>query len=128
MTKIGKIKISIIVLISLGFLFSLFTNSKANDFNELFLTNEKIELEFEDEELGDDPVATETLLEDPCICCTTTLTEIQNTTTGASFWIDSRISYGDILISTLLMIILIGLIGSALISFLIPKRMNFKRQ
>lgn len=47
--------------------------------------------------------------EDMCTC-TTTLTQISNASTGAAFWLDSSISFGDFLIITFLMSIFVLLL------------------
>jgi len=52
---------------------------------------------------------------------------IQNATTGAEFFVDKSVSYGDFLVITFLMIFLIFGIMKFLIGFIIPKRINFKR-
>ena len=52
---------------------------------------------------------------------------IENTTTGAEFFIKKSVSYGDFLIIVFLMIILIWGIMKFLINFFIPKLMNFKK-
>jgi len=52
---------------------------------------------------------------------------IQNASTGAEFFVDKSVSYGDFLVITFLMIFLIFGIMKFLIGFIIPKRMNFKR-
>jgi len=59
---------------------------------------------------------------------TETLTYVENTSTGASFWIDSRITYGDILITSILMLLIIGFIIFGLINLIFAKKVNFKRQ
>lgn len=52
---------------------------------------------------------------------------IENATTGAKFYLNKEISYGDFLIITFLMIFLILGILSFLINLIIPKFFNFKR-
>lgn len=52
---------------------------------------------------------------------------IENTSTGAEFYINKSVSYGDFLVLTFLMLFLIFGITKFLIDFIIPKRMNFKR-
>jgi len=52
---------------------------------------------------------------------------IENATTGAEFYLDKSVSYGDFLIIVFLMIFLIFGIMKFLVNFLIPKLMNFKR-
>jgi hypothetical protein len=59
--------------------------------------------------------------------CTTTLTQIINTTTGATFWLDSSLSYGDILIAVFLCIFVIFGGIKFITDLEIPKRMNFKK-
>jgi len=53
---------------------------------------------------------------------------IENSTTGAEFYIDKRVSYGDVLVLTFLMLFLIFGIVKFLTDFLVPKLMNFKRK
>ena len=52
---------------------------------------------------------------------------IQNASTGAEFFVEKSVSYGDFLMITFLMIFLIFGIMKFLIGFIIPKRINFKR-
>lgn len=57
-----------------------------------------------------------------------TIELIQNTTTGAEFYLDKTISYGDFLVSTFLLILIIAIIIKIIFDSEIPKRINFKRQ
>jgi hypothetical protein len=59
--------------------------------------------------------------------CTTTLNYIVNTTTGAGFWLDSSIGYGDFLVVACLLLIVVILGSNLILSLEIPKRMNFKK-
>jgi len=52
---------------------------------------------------------------------------IQNATTGAEFFVEKSVSYGDFLVITFLMIFLIFGIMKFIVDFIIPKRINFKR-
>ena len=63
------------------------------------------------------------------ICQSTSTAElIENTTTGASFYVRQEISYGDILIITFLTLFLVFGVLKFLTDFLIPKLVNFKRK
>lgn len=57
----------------------------------------------------------------------TTTELIRNETTGAEFFIDETVSYGDILLISFLMLFLIFGIMKFVLDFFIPKRVNFKR-
>lgn len=52
---------------------------------------------------------------------------IENATTGATFFLDKSITYGDFLVLTFLMFFLIFGIMKFLFDFLVPKLINFKR-
>jgi hypothetical protein len=67
-----------------------------------------------------------TSTEDMC-ACTTTLNYIANTSTGAGFWLDSSIGYGDFLVVACLLLIVVILGTNLILSLEIPKRMNFKK-
>lgn len=67
-----------------------------------------------------------TSLEDMCVC-TTTLSYISNTSTGAGFWLDSSISLGDFLIASFLLGILILFIVKFIFELEIPRKINFKK-
>jgi hypothetical protein len=63
------------------------------------------------------------------LACTTTdaSTElIESTATTTSFYLDKSISYGDFLVVVFLMLFLVGGLVSFLISWFIPKRLNWK--
>lgn len=64
--------------------------------------------------------------EDMCVC-TTTLDYISNTTTGAGFWLDSSISFGDFLIASFLLGILIIFTIQFIFHLEIPKRIYSKK-
>lgn len=64
--------------------------------------------------------------EDMCVC-TTTLSYVQNTTTGAGFWLDSSISLGDFLIASFLLAILVLFIIHFIFGLEIPKRVNLRK-
>jgi len=51
---------------------------------------------------------------------------IQNPATSTSFYLDKSISYGDFLVVVFLMLFLVGGLVSFLISWFIPKRLNWK--
>jgi len=57
----------------------------------------------------------------------TNLEMIQNAETGSEFYISKSFNYGDLLISFFLMILVIFGVFKFLMSFVIPKFMNFKR-
>lgn len=61
-------------------------------------------------------------------CSFSELELIQNGTTSAEFYLDKRVSYGDVLLLTFLMIFLAFGIVKFLSEFLIPKSVNFRRK
>jgi len=52
---------------------------------------------------------------------------IENATTGATFFLNKEITYGDFLIITFLVVFLVFGIMKFLIDFFIPKRIDFKK-
>jgi len=61
-------------------------------------------------------------------CSSTQSILIENTSTGASFYIKKSISYGDFLVITFFLIFLIFAITKFLIDFLIPKKIDLRKQ
>ncbi len=61
------------------------------------------------------------------VCTSTQVELIQNAETGAEFYIDKTITYGDFILFSFLMVALIFGIVGFLIKFLIPKLINFKK-
>ncbi len=63
-----------------------------------------------------------------CVLPDETIELIENSTTGAEFYIKKQLNYGEILVITFLAIFLIFGILKFITDFLIPKLVNFKRQ
>ena len=63
-----------------------------------------------------------------CILPDETIELIQNSTTGAEFYITKKLDYGDIIIWSFLAIFLIFGILKFITDFLIPKLVNFRRK
>ena len=57
-----------------------------------------------------------------------TIELIQNSTTGAEFYIKKQLDYGEILVFTFLMIFLVFGILKFITDFLVPKLVNFRRK
>ena len=63
-----------------------------------------------------------------CECYNSTTELVANLDTGAEFYLRKTISYGEFLISTFLLILVVAFIIKIIFDLEIPKRINFKRQ
>jgi len=56
-----------------------------------------------------------------------TIEKIENASTGSEFYVSKTINYGDILLSFFILLFVVFGVFKFLISFVIPKFINFKR-